>query len=176
MAVSSSEPSFMSPVQPSCLLRHNTLHWSLTVYFHIKIVFEEPSGKGKKYAQVGCLSNKNIFSVPCNTQKNVVFTGNHCLLVYMHPRSIPENTYKGFKGSQQDTSGGVLCQRDASKGAGDAEFFLVCIRPLRTSVDPAEHSFWYFRLLIWVLQQLFLKRSTICSCEITGYKFPCFIF
>jgi len=40
----------------------------------------------------------------------------------MHPRRIPENTYKGFKGSQQDTSGGVVCQRDASKGAGDAVF------------------------------------------------------
>lgn len=47
MAVSSSEPSFMPPIQPSCLLRRNTLHWSLTVYFHNKIIFECQLGKEK---------------------------------------------------------------------------------------------------------------------------------
>lgn len=74
MAICNSEPPFMPSGQPRCLLPHNTLHWSLTVYFHNKISFEEPSGKGKKknhnkYAQAGCLSNKSIFSVPCNTWK-----------------------------------------------------------------------------------------------------------
>lgn len=63
----------------------NTLLWSLGIFL-TKLFFKNHLGK-QKHAQNGHPSSKNIFSVPCNTSKNVVFRGNHCLLVHTHPRS-----------------------------------------------------------------------------------------
>lgn len=127
----------MPPAQPSCLLQPNSLHSCL--WFHNKMIFEEPSGKGKNPQQIcihrtlNSFSPTQISSVLYNTWKEGVFIQNHCLLVYMHPKRIPENTCKGFKGSQQDTS----CGRRCFWGTEDAELFLLCIRLLRTSADPA---------------------------------------
>lgn len=119
-------------------------------------------------------------SIPCNTQRNIKFTSNQSLLVYMRPIRILENTYKGFKGSQRDTSGGALCQKETFQMAGDNEFYLGCIRPLRTSVDPAGHTLRYLSLFNYpeYYKHRCSWKEVLCIhiSFITDSKFPSFLF